>query len=235
MSRRALLILTLAAGAAVADEQTPPDRVIPGWERGPYAFFGLGAYELHTHAICPRVDGGCAGDESVNYTSGQHMEVQIGFGFRFSRFVAVETMAALMPGGSDTSPNGPVPLESNTSMDAAWDIQPVRLRLDLPLRSGLSVYGTGGVGWKITSLNIGELNAQMPAGCQVYSDQYECVREATSNFQAVANIPNRFYLPVSVGLEWWLSPDWAINVNYQPPRGPDISFYRMTLSVVGAF
>ena len=220
------------------------DRVVPGWENGVYGFVGVGVDQLHTHVNCPAVKDGCLGNEVVNLTSGNHSEIDAGIAYRFNKYVALEATVALMSGGFNTSRYGATErdlrLAESASMGASWDLQPLRLRLDLPLMTGLSVYGTVGVGIKDIQTAIGELDAKetSTSACLKKDPVTGICIEATGGgfFQAVADPPNRVYFPASVGAEWWIfqSPDWALNINYQPPQGSGPKFYRFSVSIVGA-
>lgn len=219
------------------------DRVVPGWEHGLYASFGIGAYGLHTHVSCPKVKDGCNGDEVVNFTSGNHSGFNVGFGWRFNPYVALESTVMLMNGGVNTTHAGAptarlARLTDSAAQEPSWDVQPLRLRLDLPVMTGLSVYGTAGVGIKVISADIGELDAKTPIeGCPKLDKNFQCPGYYlfTPLTGVTSSPPNRGYFPLSAGVEWWIfqSPDWALNINYQPPQGPGPKFYKVSVSIVG--
>jgi len=241
-----------AAGHLLGENEVERDpllkesSVIPGYEQGFYGLIGFGVDRLHTHVTCPRMEKGCNGDEVVNVATGKHSEIDGGIGYRFNRYVALEATAALMNGGFNSPTHLDNPrdqrIAETTSMGASWDVQFLRMRFDLPLMAGLSVYGTAGVGLKDFQIAVGELDANDPTSGQCTKrDQItgQCLEftETNGGVQAVADPPSRWYFPASVGIEWWpfKNPGKAVNINFQPPQGPGPKFYRLSVSFVGGF
>jgi opacity protein-like surface antigen len=243
----------MTAGAAVADAQTT-DGV--GFEPpagkgldyvGLYAGIGLGMYGLHDVFSCPYHPAvgnnnaqGCKGDEPINFTSGRHAAINGLMGVRFSRYIAAELVASLMPGGFNTSrPQSPSPIVADSQLGQLMDIQP-RIHLDYPLTSNLAVYGTAGVAWKIANHSVDQ-NVPINNFCKEYNPPTDpnistsggCKEYQVSNVNGTVADRTKMYFPVSVGLEYSLG-DWGLGVNYQPPQGRGLAFYRVTLDLTFA-